>query len=142
MSGHTRRGPIGRLVATVMALAALSGCAPPQAELFLVLTPATGADLSEVNALRINVRELSELTPEVFEAIDLNETTEERLRADVPPESPFYVDIWGCPDVDNCRGPDVIARGCTRVLQLEVGEERSLGVAIGNIPVDGCPPTS
>ncbi len=124
--------------------ARVAGGGGHHAPLRLVLEKGEGATLQGMNALRINVRELSRSTPEVFEAYAFEPTPEKTLRTSVTIGEPFYVDVWGCAAADACVAADVIARGCTGILvleELEPGEDEPVvGVYVYDMPVDVCPP--
>ena len=121
----------------------LGGCGG-QVDLRIVLDRADNASLEDLNAIRVNVRELSRTTPEVFEAYEFQPTPEKTLRTSVAVGEPFYVDVWGCAAAEQCVADDVIARGCTQVIVLEEREadedEIAVGVYIDDMPVDACPP--
>lgn len=133
---------VAALLAVIGALAT-SACAQ-QADLHIVLQPMPGATLEGLDAIRVNVRELSRSAPEVFDAYAFRTDTEKTLRTSVDTGEPFYVDVWGCETAEACFADDVIARGCTQVLvleELEPGEEQPpVGVYIDDLPVDACPP--
>lgn len=92
----------------------ISGCGSESGEVTISIQKADeGDDFSDVNALRIIVRDLSEDTPNVFGPFELNREQPTRLSTDIPPGNTFYVDVWGCLSVDSCMIQDVLARGCS-----------------------------
>lgn len=141
----------GSLARAALALAMLSSlggslsCMGAAAEIRLALEPADDADLSEVGALKFLVRDLGAEGPETFGPVPLEPGQPLTLSATVAPETPMYVDVWGCPDVDRCSPVDVLARGCTAVIELAEGEVRDEVVVLSNVTATSgpaCPPSA
>ena len=129
-----------------LAGASLLGCPGPAAELVLDLQAADGADLSNVNALRVIVRDLSADAPEVFGPFAIDREARQRLAASVEPGRDFYVDVWGCPRVEDCAPMDMIARGCTPIVKIPEGQSQANTTIVlddQGLDDDGpCPPTT
>lgn len=135
--------PLRRLLpwAAPALLAALPGCPGPAAVVQLELSAGPGAPSADIKALRFLVRELDADAPEVFGPIPLDREQPLRLAAEVTPSSPFYIDVWACPDVESCAPADVIARGCTPVLEVEGDTSLSLTLyASSDARAAECPP--
>lgn len=126
------------------ALASLSSCGQPGARVTLVLQRHESATLDGMNALRVNVRQVCQPDPEVFQPFGVDRSQNLTLSTEVPPGEPFYADIWGCSSTTSCRPEDVIARGCTDVVVLPEGSrEQVVGVVMYDQPGDPvapCPP--
>ena len=99
-------------------LLASSSCGGAAAELRIALEPGQGATLDGLGALRFVVRELAADSPEVFGPVSLDSGRQYRLSTSVTPNEDFYVDVLGCPSVEACGDGDIVARGCTPIMNI------------------------
>ncbi|MBI5495018.1 MAG: hypothetical protein HY904_08310 [Deltaproteobacteria bacterium] len=136
--------------APLLLLLALGAC-QPAARVTLTLDKAPG--VVPLRGVVVVLRETATDTPTVYGPVDLKETPEFRLQADVAPGEEFYFDVFGCADAATCQGEQVLARGCMAPRTLEKGQEESVTVTLyqspgeydlppgpGITPETGCPP--
>lgn len=128
----------GQTLLAALALAAVCGCGSDAVPLRLTLV--AGPDLPVgLRSLRVVVREAARDRPDVYGPFALRD--ELTIPLAVRPGVPFYADLLGCNDRTACTENDVIARGCTEVIEVERTAE--LEVVLHEVSSDAaqrCPP--
>jgi hypothetical protein len=127
--------------AAVLGAPLLGGCEGAAAEVSITLTRDPGSTLDGLGALRFIVRDLSADSPAVYGPVATGGTEPLVVPATVTPGTDFYVDVWGCPSTERCSPADVLARGCTPVLNVQ--GDQSIEVVIFDVSAAGaaaCPP--
>jgi hypothetical protein len=78
--------------------------------------------------------------PQVFGPLGRDQGSA-RLETDVPFDTRFFVDVFGCPDAGRCDAELAIVRGCTDLQEISADEpQRNLEIALVAIDASGCPP--
>jgi hypothetical protein len=123
----------------------VSACGP-SAEVTIALESAPSADLSTMTALRITVRDLTKEEPEIFGPFEIDRADPERLATTIEPGNDFYIDVWGCESTARCAPTEVVARGCTAILNVAPGTTDTVVTVTldesENVPATRCPPES
>lgn len=103
------------LTSTLVAIVAagLPGCGEPNVDLTVNVERQLGATFLTPPSLRVLVRAQCQ-QPEIWGPYVLDEENQRYyIRADVPPDTTFSVDIWGCSLPASCD--ELTARGCTLI---------------------------
>lgn len=108
--------------AGLLSVLALAACLPA-ARVVVEPVLAQEANVENLGGIKVVVRNALEDAPEIFGPIPLDGRAR-IFAASVPPNTPFYVDVWGCESGVSCDpGDGLVARGCTTGLQeLEAGK--------------------
>lgn len=100
------------------------------------------SDTAVIGSLHVIIRRLDSNVPEVFGTVPVENGLQ--LASEIPTNTPFYIDVWGCERIDRCAPEDVVARGCTGQLVVANGETtRVVEVALHSVGSDlanACPP--
>ena len=108
------------------------GCGDQNAEIQIQITKDdANDDFSDVNALRVIIRDLAEEEPEIYGPFPLDRENKTRLSTEIPPGHEFYVDVWACPSIDNCAPSVVLARGCSEIILVDAdGTDQTVGIIL------------